>query len=116
MFGSGPLLVRGWINHAGDLDVLARGVAWEHALRVGHVRRLEPEGVDIVDVAENVTVGTEWAIGAFSTDALIDEAEVIDGVPCVRLEHVIAYKRIADRPKDRLHLAVIAERLERGER
>jgi hypothetical protein len=116
VFGSGPLLVRGWIDHAGDLDVLARGAAWEHALRVGHVRRLEPEGVDVVDVAEDVTVGTEWAIGAFSTDALIDEAEVIDGVPCVRLEHVIAYKRIADRPKDRLHLAVIAERLERGER
>lgn len=34
-----------------------------------------------------------------------DTAELIDGVRYVRLEHVIAYNRIADLPKDRDHLA-----------
>ena len=42
-------------------------------------------------------------------DHLIDTAEVIDGLPFVRLEHVVAYKRIADRPKDREHLRLLEE-------
>ena len=38
---------------------------------------------------------------------MIDTAEIIDGLPFVRLEHVIAYKQIAGRPKDLQHLALI---------
>ena len=44
-------------------------------------------------------------------DAFIDAAEEIEGIPCVPLEHIIAYKRTADRPKDRTHLEIIEQRL-----
>ena len=30
VFGSGPLAVRGLIEHIGDLDVVARGPAWRN--------------------------------------------------------------------------------------
>ncbi len=40
----------------------------------------------------------------FDIDHLIDTAEMIDGLPFVQLEHVIAYKQIAGRPKDLEHL------------
>ena len=116
LFGSGPLLARGWIDHAGDLDVLARGAAWDLAKNTGRLDHLEVYGVDVVTVGEHITIGTSWGIGDFDVDSLIDEAELIEGIPCVLLEHVIAYKRIANRPKDRMHLKVIDERSVAGGR
>ena len=111
LFGSGPLLARGWIDEVGDLDVLARGSAWSRAIELGELVHLEDHDVDVVTVGSHITVGTRWAIGEFDTDRLIDEAEQVAGIPCVRLEHIIAYKRLADRPKDRWHLEVIAHRM-----
>ena len=117
LFGSGPLLVRGWIDEVGDLDVISRGAAWERAKEAGDLGTLQPDGVEIVNVDGGViTIGTSWKYGDTPVSDLIDDAEEIDGMPCVLLEHIIAYKRIADRPKDRVHLAVIEEHLARGER
>ena len=106
VFGSGPLLVRGVIDRAGDLDVICRGAAWEVAQRLGPV--LEQHGVPVVSLFDGlVTLGIRWAIGSFDLSHLIDTAELIDGLPFVRLEHVVAYKRLADRPKDREHLRLL---------
>lgn len=117
LFGSGPLLVRGWIDEVGDLDVISRGAAWEQAKEAGDLGTLPPDGVEIVNVdAGAITIGTSWKYGDTPVSDLIDDAEEIDGIPCVRLEHIIAYKRTADRPKDRAHLAVIEEHLTGGER
>jgi hypothetical protein len=114
LFGSGPLLVRGWIEDVGDLDVVSRGPAWERAKDLGTLTMLHPDGVPIVEIAGGrITVGTSWRYGQASVDDLIDTAEIIEGIPCVLLEHVIAYKRIADRLKDRAHLEVIERRLGR---
>ena len=108
MFGSGPLLVRGIIDEVGDLDVVCRGVAWDRARELGEVHRLEPYGVEVVALDEGrITFGMEWGIGAFDVNELIDTAELIDGIPFVRLEHVVAYKRIAARAKDVAHLAAL---------
>lgn len=111
LFGSGPLLARGWIDDVGDLDVIARGAAWDAALELGDLVHLEDYDVDVVRIGRSITVGRRWAIGRFSVDELIDTAELIHGLPCVRLEHVIRYKRIADRPKDRRHLSIIDQRI-----
>ncbi|MFH1329521.1 MAG: hypothetical protein ABIJ48_02510 [Actinomycetota bacterium] len=106
VFGSGPLLARGIIAQAGDLDVLCRGAAWARATELGPT--VEQQGVPVVSLFGGaVTLGANWAIGDFDADRLIDTAEFIDGLPFVRLEHVIAYKRIADRPKDREHLRLL---------
>lgn len=107
VFGSGPLLVRGVIDDVDDLDVLVRGPAWTAALAQGPVIHLEEFGVEIVDAGGGLTFGRQWGIGLFDVDDLIDTAELIDGVRFVRLQHVVAYKQIADRPKDRDHLAAL---------
>ena len=106
LFGSGPLLLRGWIDEVGDLDVISRGRAWELARTLGSAVELD-DGAVIYQIGDGITVGTSWAYGDFSIDRLIDTAEVIHGVPCVRLEHVVAFKEIADRLKDREHLRLI---------
>ncbi len=108
LFGSGPLLMRGWIDTVNDLDVISRGAAWETAQRIGRKHLLE-DGAVIYEIGTGVTIGCSWAYGDFSIDELIDTAEIIDEIPCVRLEHVVAFKKLADRPKDRVHLAIIGE-------
>ena len=108
IFGSGPLLVRGWIDQVGDLDLIAREPALTHALEAGERLYLEEHDIAVVGIDDGaITVGTSWAYGDFDIGELIDTAELIDGFPCVRLEHVVAFKQAAGRPKDLEHLRVI---------
>jgi len=109
VFGSGPLIVRGIIEGRNDLDLISRGRAWEQALSVGELVSL-PDGTKIVSCFSGaVTIGRSWAYGDFDIDELIDTAEVIDGLPFVKLEHVVRYKEIAARPKDLAHLELLAQ-------
>lgn len=111
LFGSGPLLLRGWIDGVGDLDVVCRDAAWDRAREVGEVVVLQPDGAEMVAVDGGaITIGRSWRYGDTPVGELIGTAEIIDGIPCVRLEHIVAYKKIADRPKDRAHLAAIEAR------
>lgn len=108
IFGSGPLLVRGWIDDVGDLDLVAREPVLSLAAEVGEQFYLADHDVTVIGIDDGaITVGTSWAYGDFEIDELIDTAELIAGFPCVLLEHVAAFKRIAGRAKDRAHLAII---------
>lgn len=105
IFGSGPLIVRGLIPASNDLDILCRGRAWDHIKGMGELEYLAEYDLSIVTRSdERLTFGNKWGIGEFDTDELIDDAELIDGLPFVRLEHVAKYKRISRRPKDLEHL------------
>ena len=109
VFGSGPLIVRGIIEATNDLDVVSRGAAWERALQLGDLVSLEEHDVEVVSFNDGaITVGTSWAYGEFDIDHLIDSAEIIDGLPFVRLEHVVEYKEAAVRPEDLAHLRALA--------
>ena len=109
VFGSGPLIVRGIVEGANDLDVISRGAAWERALDVGELVSL-PDGARIVSCFGGaVTIGRNWAYGEFDIDELIETAEVIDGLPFARIEHVVRYKEVAARPKDFAHLELLAQ-------
>jgi hypothetical protein len=108
LFGSAPLLVRGIVPPNGDLDVLARGPAWDAARELGPTVRLEPYGVEVVRLlGGRIEIGTVWGIGEVDVDRLIDTAEIIDGLPFAGLAHVRAYKELAGRPKDRQHLRLL---------
>ena len=111
-FGSGPLIVRGISKAMNDLDVSSRGAAWDRARHLGEVVYLEEHDVEIVSFDDGaITVGTSWAYGEFDIDLLIDTAEIIDGLPFVRLEHVVRYKEAAARPKDFAHLNALTDYL-----
>ena len=110
VFGSGPLLVRGIIDQAHDIDVIARGEAWTQALEQGELTYLPEEDITVAAFFDgDLSVGTTWAFGDVDINDLIDTAELFEGVPFVLIEHVIAYKRVAARDKDQDHLQRIAE-------
>ena len=113
VFGSGPLLVRGIIESVNDLDVICRGPAWSRACELGPLVDLHQEEVQIVRTHDGaITFGTSWGYGSFDLTELIDTADLILDLPFVRLEHVIEYKRVANRPKDQAHLDLIEQYLE----
>jgi hypothetical protein len=108
IFGSGPLLVRGVIDAANDIDIVCRRAAWEHAKEFGKQLHLDEYGVDVIAVDDGrITLGRSWAYGDFDIEELIETAEIIDELPFVRLEYVVAYKRIANRQKDVEHLTAL---------
>ncbi len=108
IFGSGPLVVRGIIPASNDLDILCRRLAWKTVREIGELEYLSDYDVSIVTMCDGrLTFGPEWGIGNFDINELIDSAEVIDGLPFVRLEHVACYKGIIKRPKDLEHLQVL---------
>ena len=112
VFGSGPLIVRGIIEAANDLDVISRGTAWDRACELGNLVYLEDHQVEVVSFFDGaITVGRSWAYGEVDIDHLIDTAELIDGLPFVLLEHVVRYKQAAARPKDLIHLRSLADYL-----
>ena len=86
--------------------MVSRGAAWAQVVEIGTL--VEERGVTLASLFGGaITVGTEWAIGEFDVDELIDTAEMIDGLPFVRLEHVVTYKRILGRAKDVEHLEAL---------
>lgn len=116
VFGSGPLIVRGIIEADNDLDVLCRGAAWARAIEIGDLVYLPEHDIEVVSLLGGaITFGTSWAIGEFDPDELIDSAEIIEGLPFVRLKDVVRYKEIAARPKDLAHLRLLAAAYPAGE-
>ena len=104
IFGSGPLIIRGIVEATNDLDIICRGAAWEAVQRIGVLASFE-DGNSYVSLWDGlITFGTTWKYGSFDLDELIDTAELIDGLPFVRLESVVTYKRAAGRAKDHDHL------------
>jgi hypothetical protein len=109
IFGSGPLAVRSLIPELRDLDVVARGVAWERASALGSVC-VAPEGDSVVRFQDSaIEVFGGWL--GWNIDAMIDGAEIIDGLPFARLEDVLAFKRSYGRTKDLEHARLIEEHL-----
>ncbi|MEM7431609.1 MAG: hypothetical protein AAF351_06680 [Pseudomonadota bacterium] len=105
IFGSGPLIIRNVLPCSNDVDVICRDAAWHTVCGLGTPTFLEEFGVTIVSLNNGMlTFGTHWAIGDPDIDELIETAEIIEGLPFVRLEHVFAYKKRAGRAKDLEHL------------
>lgn len=108
IFGSGPLVIRGIIPYANDLDVLCHQDVWELISSIGTTEFLPAYDVTVAKLFGGaVTFGTRWGIGDFDVGELIETAEVIDALPFVRLEHVICYKKIRSSEKDLRHLGAL---------
>jgi len=108
IFGSGPLIVRHIIPATSDLDIICRGAAWEMARRIGTTEYLEEYEVTVVTMYDGrISIGTKWGIRNVDVDNLIDTAEIIDGLPFVRLEHVVKYKTERASIKDIRHLEAL---------
>ncbi len=101
IFGSGPLAVRGW-REAKDLDIIVRKPVWD---RLSERYPTNEKGNGIL--IGHVEAFADWKPWFDDASMLIDTAEIIDGLPFVRLEHVISWKKSMGREKDLKDLELI---------
>jgi hypothetical protein len=106
--GSAALYVRGLRTRMGDLDVLARGAAWQKVLTLGIApsTALSGHGLVVNHPRAAIEFVDRWTPG-WPTDYLINTADLIDGIPFMRLGDVLAWKQNARRPKDLPDIAAV---------
>ena len=101
LFGSAPLLARGLVDEINDVDIVARKRAWQKAVQLGTVEG-GSRGDRVVRLGE-VEIFDGW-YGLFDIPTLIETAETFEGIPFVKLEHVLTFKKHLNRPKDQAHI------------
>lgn len=107
IFGSGPMWLRG-IRESTDLDIIARGKAWEWAKQSGTVEIKESSGLECVHFSgKSIEIYSDWYPGEWDINALIDTADVVDGIRFVQLDSVIEWKKRMGREKDARDLVLI---------
>lgn len=101
IFGSGPLAVRG-IRDAKDLDIVVRKDVWDE-LAEKYPKNEKGNGLQIGDIE----AFDSWSPWFEDPNMLIETAEIIDGLPFVKLEHVVSWKKAMGREKDLNDLQLI---------
>jgi hypothetical protein len=110
IFGSAPLLAHGLRRSIRDLDVVARGAAWRRASELGVPTVETITGDPAMNLCDGrIQVFQEWISKEWSTDDLIDRAEIIQGLRFAPLADVLAYKRKLKRPKDIADIEVLTQ-------
>jgi hypothetical protein len=68
--------------------------------------KVGPRGDDYLENGE-IELWKNWRPGEWDVQKLIDEAEIIDGLPFASLESVVTWKRMSAREKDLKDVEVI---------
>ncbi len=101
--GSSVLVLHGLLEHAGDIDIVATGDAWMHALTLGTVERASSDRV--VRLQGDIELFDGWM--GESLSGLLRRTVQVSGVPCAALEDVLAFKERLSRPKDEAHIRLL---------
>jgi hypothetical protein len=110
VFGSGPLWVRG-IRPGKDLDLLARGKAWDMLKNMGSVEEGDGCSHIIRFDGANIEVFDQWCTPGCNVDEIIDHANVIEGIPFARLGDVLCWKNDMKRKKDKTDVELVEKYL-----
>jgi len=113
IFGSGPMCILG-LKECHDLDILVIEDVFEEYKKKPDWKFVEFERngrqVEFLE-KENIELYKNWGPGKWDDEKLIKEAELIDGLPFVKLEYVIKWKKISGREKDLNDIELIKEYL-----
>ncbi|MDD4996265.1 MAG: hypothetical protein PHW15_02215 [Patescibacteria group bacterium] len=111
IFGSGPLGIRN-IRDTHDLDLIVdESLFDEYKTMPGWELKSFNRDGRYIEMIENsgIEFYKTWGPGDWNTSQLIDNAEIIDDLPFVRLEEVKRWKEISKREKDLEDIQLIDE-------
>ncbi len=115
VFGSGPLQAHG-IRKTRDIDLLVLPELYNQLQQEGwEERSWETQLQGRYLYKDNMEVVDNWTYGEYNPDPkwLIENAEIIDGIPFAPLEEVIKWKSAYGRDKDIVDIKLIEEYLVR---
>ncbi|TMQ84370.1 hypothetical protein ETD83_40895 [Actinomadura soli] len=110
--GSAPLLVHGLRDQIQDLDLVARGSAWEKIVRTHSPIKAPFDDALKVDWRfedTSIEVLNCWFPARFgwTVDYLISSADVIEGVNFMSLQLTLIWKNYLSRDKDTADVSII---------
>jgi hypothetical protein len=112
IFGSGPLLAHGLRYGIRDLDIVARGPAWQRVSEYGCQGTGSINGAPMAVFWNGLIQFSQgWISDDWDADDLIGRAESIQGWPFAPLTDVLAYKQMLLRPKDHPDIAALHQAL-----
>lgn len=98
LFGSTPLGVRG-LRNCNDVDIIVTEDVWDEYKENGWEVRLTACAGECL-WQNDIEFLKSWGPGEWNIQQLIDDAELIDGLPFVKLESVLKWKKLYGREKD----------------
>lgn len=116
LFGSAPMGIRG-LKACSDADIIVSQDIWQEFLKKSgwKLKELDKDWTVLQNEDRSLEVGTGWGPGEWDCARIIAEAEVIDGLPFAKLDHVLQWKKRFGREKDLKDVLTIEEFL-RGKR
>lgn len=116
IFGSGPMCIRG-LREPGDLDIIVtidiyKDLKDRSDFKVGYRKKSRNEFLE----KDKMEFYHNWhpEIGYWDVDTLIQDAEIIDDFPFVKLEEVLKWKQWKRREKDIKDIKLIEEYLKKS--
>lgn len=108
IFGSGPMCVRN-LRECGDLDVVVSKEFFDVYKNEWELKTNEYGDEYLKD--GNIELWKTWRPGNWDIHELIKNAEIIDGIPFVRLSDVMKWKEEFNREKDKKDVEMIKKYL-----
>ena len=114
LFGSAIMFFKDLKDVGHDIDVIARGKAWEKACQIKLPEvPVSKKGFVVKPFGDDIEIFSEWFPGDWDVNRLIDDAELMEGIKVVGFDSVIKWKKLMGRPKDYEHIQMI-ENYQRG--
>jgi len=109
IFGSGPMAIRG-IRDANDIDLVVRQELWDDYARKypANIKKgydLEVEGISLI---------ADWKPYISDTNSLIENPDIIQGLPFVKLDYLLSFKSALGREKDLKDIELIKKYFAQG--
>lgn len=98
LFGSAPLGIRG-LKKCHDVDVVVKDDLWNEYKSRGWKVKVMPDGTPYLCEGK-IELWKDWGPGQWNLNQLIEEAEIIDELPFVKLLTVLKWKKLNGREKD----------------
>jgi len=107
LFGSAPLGIRG-LRDCHDIDIIVTKELWNECKGKNWEIKVGPDGTQYL-WSDGIELWKDWKPGNWDIEQLVKEAEVIDGLPFVRLERVLEWKKLSGREKDLKDIEMIKQ-------
>ena len=99
IFGSGPMAVRG-LRDCHDIDLIVTEEVFNEYKNESGWELKDVENGDEVLANDGVEIFNDWGPGEWNVKQLIEDSEIIEGLPFVRLIEVLKWKKLLKREKD----------------
>lgn len=105
LFGSAPLGIRG-LKDCHDIDIIVTKDLWDEYKAKGWEIKIMSHDSQYL-WSDKIELWKDWGPGIWDINKLIQEAEIIDGLPFVKLERVMEWKKLNAREKDLKDIEII---------